>query len=181
MHYHVFDTAHGFCGIAWNGSGIARFQLPTGSADATESNILRRVPGAEPGTPPADVARVIAAVLRYFAGEKIDFAAVPLDLGGQDEFFRRIYEALRRVGWGQTTTYGALARELGAEPQAAKDVGIAMSRNPVPLIIPCHRCLAAGGKSGGFSAPGGVDAKLRMLALEGIDLGPKPPAQASLF
>ena len=80
MHYHVFDTAHGFCGIAWNGSGIARFQLPTGSADATESNILRRVPGAEPGTPPADVARVIAAVLRYFAGEKIDFAAVPLDL-----------------------------------------------------------------------------------------------------
>lgn len=181
MNYHVFETAHGFCGIAWNGNGIARFQLPTSSAEATERNILRRVPGAQPGTPPPDVAKVIAAVLRYFAGEQIDFAEVPLNLDGQEAFFRRIYEALRKVGWGQTTTYGALAKELGAEPQAAKDVGIAMSRNPVPLIIPCHRCLAAGGKLGGFSAPGGVDSKLRMLALEGIDLSPRPPAQASLF
>lgn len=181
MNYHGFDTAHGFCGIAWNGSGIARFQLPTTSAEATERSILRRVPGAERRTPPPDVLKVIEAATRYFAGERIDFTDVPLNLDAQEEFFRRIYEALRKVGWGRTTTYGALAKELGAEPQAAKDVGIAMSRNPVPLIIPCHRCLAAGGKSGGFSAPGGVDAKLRMLALEGIDLGPKPPAQASLF
>ena len=181
MDYHVFETAHGFCGIAWNGGGIARFQLPTTSAEATERSILRRVPGAERRTPPPDVLKVIEAATHYFAGERIDFTDVPLNLDAQEEFFRRIYEALRKVGWGRTTTYGALAKELGAEPQAAKDVGIAMSRNPVPLIIPCHRCLAAGGKSGGFSAPGGVDAKLRMLALEGIDLGPKPPAQASLF
>src|SRR5262245_83607 len=181
MNYHVFETAHGFCGIAWNGNGIARFQLPTSSAEVTERNILRRVPGAVPGTPPANVAKVIAAVLRYFAGEKIDFSEVPLDLNGQDEFFRRIYEALRKIGWGQTTTYGTLAKQLGAEPQAAIDVGIAMSRNPVPLIIPCHRCLAAGNKTRGFSAPGGTEATLRMLELEGIDLRPKPPAQASLF
>src|SRR5262249_7949144 len=87
MKYTVFETAHGFCGIAWNGNGIARFQLPTSSAEATERSILRRVPGAEPGAPPPDVAKVIAAVLRYFAGEKIDFADVPLDLDGQDDFF----------------------------------------------------------------------------------------------
>jgi len=181
MNYDVFDTAHGLCGIAWNDNGIARFQLPASSEDATERNILRRVPGAERGTPPPEVLAVIDNARRYFAGERIDFAGVPVDLDGQDEFFRRIYEALRGVGWGRTTTYGTLARELGAGPEAARDVGIAMARNPVPLIIPCHRCLAAGNRPGGFSAPGGTDAKLRMLKLEGLDLTPPPPAQASLF
>jgi methylated-DNA-[protein]-cysteine S-methyltransferase len=181
MNYHVFETAHGFCGIAWNGNGIARFQLPSLSAEATERNLLRRVPGAAPGTPPPEVLAVIDAARRYFAGEAIDFSDVPVDLGGQDDFFRRIYEALRKIGWGQTTTYGTLARELDAGPEAAKEVGIAMARNPVPLIIPCHRCLAAGGKLGGFSAPGGTESKLRMLDLEGVHLGPPPPAQASLF
>jgi methylated-DNA-[protein]-cysteine S-methyltransferase len=181
MNYHVFDTAHGFCAIAWNGNGIARFQLPARSEEATERNILRRRPDAEPGTPPAEVVAVIESARRYFAGERIEFSDVTLDLDGQDEFFKRIYEALRRVGWGRTTSYGALARELGAEPQAARDVGIAMARNPVPLIIPCHRCLAAGNRLGGFSAPGGTQAKLRMLELEGVQIGPPPPAQASLF
>ena len=93
--------------------------------------------------------------------------------------FERIYAAARRVGWGHTTTYGALAKELDARPEAARDVGQAMARNPVALIIPCHRVLAAGGKVGGFSAPGGSAAKRRMLALEGVHLDPPPPAQQS--
>lgn len=181
MNYHVFETAHGFCGIAGNDSGIVRFQLPTSSGEETERNLRRRVPGAERGAPPPDVLKVVESAQRYFAGERIDFSGVLLTLDGQSEFFRRIYAALRRVGWGRTTTYGTLARELGAGPEAARDVGEAMARNPVPLIIPCHRCLAAGGKIGGFSAPGGSASKLRMLALEGIDLMPPPPAQASLF
>ncbi len=181
MNYRVFDSTAGFCGIAWNGSAIVRFQLPTQSAEAAERLILRRVPGAEPGTPPRAVATVIDLAQRYFAGEKIDFSAVPVDLGGQSEFFRQIYAALRRVGWGQTTTYGTLAKELGAGPEAARDVGEAMARNPVPLIIPCHRCLAAGTTPCGFSAPGGTTSKLRMLALEGVDLTPPPPAQGALF
>src|SRR4051794_5072974 len=112
-HYLVFETACGFCGIVWTAGGIKRFQLPTGSADATERMLLRRVHGAEPGTPP-QVAAVIDSAKRYFQGEAIDFQDVALDLQGQDEFFRRIYAALRRVGWGQTTTYGTLAKELGA-------------------------------------------------------------------
>ncbi len=102
-----------------------------------------------------------------------------MDLDGQTAFFRRTYEALRKVTWGQTTTYGALARELGAGPEIARVVGQAMAKNPVPLIIPCHRVLAAGGKIGGFSAPGGSSAKVRMLALEGIDMQPPPAAQQS--
>jgi methylated-DNA-[protein]-cysteine S-methyltransferase len=126
------------------------------------------------------VATVIAAAQRYFAGEAVDFSDVAVDLDGQDDFFRRIYAATRALGYGQTSTYGTLAKELGAGPEAARDVGQAMAKNPVPLIIPCHRVLAAGGKVGGFSAPGGSNSKVKMLALEGIDLSPPPPAQQSL-
>ena len=177
--YLVFETAGGFCGIALNDVGIRRFQLPARSAEATQRNLLRRLPGAEPGTPTPEVIDVVNAVKRYFEGEKIDFSGFQLDLDEQDDLFKTIYAAARRVGWGHTTTYGTLAKEVGAGPEAARDVGQAMAKNPVPLIIPCHRVLAAGGKVGGFSAPGGSTAKLRMLALEGVDLAPPPPAQRS--
>jgi methylated-DNA-[protein]-cysteine S-methyltransferase len=175
----VFETACGFCGIAWNEVGVTRFQLPTGSAEATERLLRRRAPDARPGVPTPEVAEAVAAVKRYFAGEETDFSAVDLDLGEQDPFFEQVYLAARRIGWGKTTTYGALAKALGAGPEAARDVGQAMARNPVALIIPCHRILAAGGKLGGFSAPGGSAAKLRMLELEGIHVGPPEPAQRS--
>jgi methylated-DNA-[protein]-cysteine S-methyltransferase len=175
--YHVFETAMGFCAIAWSDAGVARFQLPTKSAEATDRLMRRRAPGAESGAPPEDVAAVIEAAKRYFAGEEMDFAAVRVDLAGQDTFFAQIYNALRQVGWGRTTTYGALAKEVGAGREAARDVGEAMARNPAPLIIPCHRVLAAGGKIGGFSAPGGSKTKARMLELEGVRLGPPEAAQ----
>jgi methylated-DNA-[protein]-cysteine S-methyltransferase len=178
-HYLIFDTEGGFCGIAWNDAGITRFQLPAKSAEAAERALLRRVPGAEPGAPTPEVVEAVAAVKRYFQGEETDFSGFRLDLGEQDPFFKQIYAAARRVGWGHTTTYGALAKELGAGPEAARDVGQAMARNPVALIIPCHKVLAAGGKIGGFSAPGGSAAKSRMLALEGIHLEPPRPAQQS--
>jgi methylated-DNA-[protein]-cysteine S-methyltransferase len=180
-HYLVFDTAGGFCGIAWNAIGITRFQLPTNSAAETERLLLRRIPGAEPAQPTPEVAEAVAAVKRYFAGEPIDFSAITLDLDGQDAFFREIYTAARRIGWGDTTTYGALAKQLGRGPQAAREVGQAMAKNPVALIIPCHRVLAAGNKLGGFSAPGGSVSKARMLELEGVSLAPPEPAQQSLF
>jgi methylated-DNA-[protein]-cysteine S-methyltransferase len=179
-HYLVFETVAGFCGIAWNGVGITRFQLPARSAGATERNLLRRLPTAKPGRPTPEVVEAVAAVKRYFAGEETDFSGFTLDLGEQDTFFKQIYDAARRVDWGHTTTYGALAKELGAGPEAARDVGQAMAKNPVALIIPCHRVLAAGGKVGGFSAPGGAAAKIRMLELEGVHVGPPQLAQQSL-
>ncbi|TDK35696.1 methylated-DNA--[protein]-cysteine S-methyltransferase [Rhizobium deserti] len=178
--YQLFQTASGFCGMAWTGDGIARFQLPTSDAVETERLLLRRLPQAEPGSPPVHVAEAIAAVKRYFAGETVDFSAIKLDLSGQSDFLKSIYAATRGVGWGKTTTYGALARELGAGPAAARHIGQAMAGNPVALIIPCHRVLAAGGKLGGFSAPGGSTSKLRMLELEGVRLAPGDPAQQSL-
>ena len=178
-HYSIFETASGFCGIAWSCVGITLFQLPAETAAATERNLRRRLRGAEPGTTPAEIDAAIAAAKRYFAGEFIDFSDVRLDLGEQTEGFRDIYAATRRIGWGHTTTYGALAQEIGAEGwEAARDVGQAMAKNPVPLIIPCHRVLAAGGKVSGFSAPGGVAAKIRMLELEGVHLAPSPAQQS---
>src|SRR6202023_3465161 len=104
--YFIFETAGGFCGISWNNVGITRFQLPTRSAEATERILLCRVPGAEPGAPSPEVAEAVAAVKRYFEGEETDFSGVKLDLGEQDAFFKQIYAAARRVGWGHTTTYG---------------------------------------------------------------------------
>lgn len=177
--YFVFDVAGGFCGIAWSDAGVARFVLPARTAQAAERSLLRRLPDAEPGTPPPEVLGAVDAVKRYFQGREADFSGLRLDLEGQEDFFREIYAAARRVAWGETTTYGALAKAFGAGPEAARDVGQAMARNPVPLIIPCHRVLAAGGKLGGFSAPGGAAAKRRMLELEGVRLAPPPPAQQS--
>lgn len=177
QHYLIFETAGGFCGIGWSETGITRFHLPTRSAEATERQLRRRLRQAEPGEPPPAVAEAVAAVRRYFEGLPTDFAGLALDLGDQEPFFAGVYAAARGVGWGETTTYGALAKELGAGPEAARDVGQAMARNPVALIIPCHRVLAAGGKLGGFSAPGGAATKRGMLELEGVALAPEPPRQ----
>jgi len=179
LNYQVFETAMGFCTIAWSAAGVARFQLPTKTAEAAERLMRRRVPDAEPVAPPEHVAAVVASAKRYFAGEETDFSHVQLDLDVGDPLFARIYEALRAIGWGRTTTYGALAKEVGAGREAARDVGEAMAKNPAPLIIPCHRVLAAGGKIGGFSAPGGSGTKMRMLELEGVRVGPREAAQRS--
>jgi methylated-DNA-[protein]-cysteine S-methyltransferase len=178
--YLIFETARGFCGIAWNGFAIIALQLPTKSADTAERLLRRRAAGAVAGSPPPAVAEVVTSVKRYFDGEEADFSAVELDLNAQEPFARQIYEAARRVRWGHTTTYGALAKQLGAGPEAAREVGQAMARNPVPLIIPCHRVLAAGSRIGGFSAPGGSAAKRRMLELEGVQVKPVQADQLAL-
>ncbi len=181
LRYFIFETTGGFCGVAWSDAGIARLQLPAKSAEDAERMMRSRAPGAEPGVPTPMVGEAVAAVRRYFEGNDTDFAQIELDLGGQDEFFKRVYAAARRIKWGQTTTYGTLARELGGGPETARDVGQAMASNPIPLIIPCHRVLAAGGKIGGFSAPGGAAAKMRMLGLEGVQVGSSIGGQQASF
>lgn len=178
--YTIFETSKGLCGLAWNDGGITCFRLPGLSAEATERALRRRLPAARPGDATPAVAEVIAAVRRYFEGNPTEFSSLAVDLTTQTPLARRIYEAARLLCWGQTTTYGALAKQLGGGPELARDVGQAMASNPVPLIIPCHRVLAAGGKIGGFSAPGGATAKLHMLELEGVQVAPPKPVQAAL-
>ena len=170
QHYHLFETRLGLCGIAWSDQGITRFRLPDTERGAVEKSFGIK---ARPTEPPPNISAAVAEAKRYFGGERIDFSALGLDLASVEPFRRTIYDTLRAVGWGETVTYGELAKRAGA-PGAAQEVGVAMARNPVPLIIPCHRVLAAGGKIGGFSAPGRTETKQRMLALEGVFIDNQP-------
>ncbi|MBV1688838.1 methylated-DNA--[protein]-cysteine S-methyltransferase [Novosphingobium sp. G106] len=170
--HHVFETAAGFAAIGWNASGICSFRLPAASSASAERALLKRFPGSTRTAPPAEIAAIVALACRYFAGEQVDFSAAPVDIGEQEPFFARVYAHVRGIGWGETTTYGTVAKALGEGPEAARAVGQAMANNPVPLIVPCHRVLAAGGKIGGFSAPGGSNSKAHMLELEGVATAP---------
>lgn len=175
VHHALVDTALGWFGLAWSGKGLVRLQLPAKDREETRARLLRRLEGALSGEPPAELAD---AIRRYAGGEAVDFGGVAVDLAGVDAFRRSIYDVLRRVGHGETLTYGELAERAGF-PGMAREIGVAMARNPVPLVIPCHRVLAAGGRIGGFSAPGGASAKAKMLELERAWNAPPPPAQGS--
>src|SRR5712671_959073 len=161
----LFDTAIGRCAIAWSARGIVGVQLPERDDSAMRARLLRRHPGAREAAPPQVVARTIEGIVALIAGEPRDFSDVVLDLSGVPEFNRRVYAVARTIKRGATLTYGAIAAQLG-EPDA-RAVGEAMGHNPCPIIVPCHRVVAAGGKTGGFSAPGGAATKRRLLAIEG--------------
>jgi methylated-DNA-[protein]-cysteine S-methyltransferase len=171
----VFDTALGRFGIGWTERGLARVLLP-GDDEAVLLDRLNRG-DARPGEPTIAIAALIDRIEDYAEGEPVDFTDVALDLGGVPDFHRRAYEILVTVGWGETLTYGDLARRLG-DVGLSRAVGQAMGANPMPLVIPCHRVLASDGKPGGFSAPGGAASKVRMLALEGVSVG-APAGQMS--
>ena len=177
--YHLFETAHGHAAIAWNARGVTSFRLPASTAEETRRSLLRRLPDVVETVPPERAVALVQAIKLYFEGERIDFGDVALDLGRQEPLFTRIYDLVRKLGWGETMTYGAVAKALGEGPEVARDVGQAMARNPIPLIIPCHRVLAAGGKIGGFSAPGGSNAKARMLEMEGVRPEAEAPAKST--
>lgn len=162
--YTLFDTALGRCGIAWRGAAVIGFALPGADDAATGTRLARRRIAATAGAPPPFAVAAIDAVRRLLAGEQVDLVDIPVTLEGSD-FEQRVYEALRQVPPGETITYGALAERAGS-PGAAQAVGMAMGRNPIPVIIPCHRVLAGSGKTGGFSAPGGVATKFRILEIE---------------
>ncbi len=164
--YCVFETAIGHCGVAWSARGLMRVQLPEGDRDATEKRLAARSAGVRSDNSPPLIARLVDDIRRYALGTKVDFTSAALDLTEIDDVCRSVYDAARALGWGQTATYGEIARSLGmADP---RDVGQALSRNPIPIIIPCHRVVASGGKLGGFSAYGGTLTKERLLALEGV-------------
>jgi len=164
----IFDTALGAFGIGWTDAGIARLQLPGLDPAALLQRINRD--GAAPGEPTNAIEAVINRIEDYAEGEAVEFNDLQLDLEGQPAFHLEAYQLLLQTRWGQTTTYGAMARQLG-DVALSRAAGQAMGANPIPLIIPCHRVLASAGKPGGFSAPGGAQSKLRMLALEGVAVG----------
>lgn len=174
----IFETALGFMGVAWSEKGLTRLCLPQASRDSVERRLLRLDGDVPAGTRPPWVADLIEAIKAYAAGGTVDFSAFPVDLTGVDAFRLAIYDAARKLAFGEVTTYGELASRAG-HAGLARETGAALGANPVPLVIPCHRIMAAGGKIGGFSAPGGSATKKRMLGLEGVRVGPPPSTQAS--
>lgn len=168
----LFETAIGPCGLVWSEAGIAGAALPERSAAATRARLLRRFPDAGEAEPTSAIARAVADIRALLGGERRDLYWVALDLSGVPPYDRRVYAVARTIPPGATLTYGEVAARIGEQDPRA--VGAALGRNPVPMVVPCHRVLAAGGKTGGFSAPGGAETKRRMLAIEGVWPGGQP-------
>jgi methylated-DNA-[protein]-cysteine S-methyltransferase len=166
LSFALFETAIGTCGIVWSARGIAGVQLPETNAYVTRARVLRRHAGAREASPPPDVQRAIDGIVALLSGERRDLTHVTIDDEGVPEFNRRVYAVARGIPPGQTMTYGEIAERLG-DKSLARAVGQAMGENPTPIIMPCHRVLAAAGKPGGFSASGGIVTKLRLLTIEG--------------
>jgi len=162
----LFDTAIGRCGIVWNANGVVGLQLPERSETATRQRLQRRFAAARDAKPSAHAQHAIDGIVALIGGAPRDLGDVTLDLDAAPEFNRRVYAVARSIGPGATLSYGEVAERLG-DRQLARDVAQALSENPCPIVVPCHRVLAAGGKMGGFSAPGGVRTKLKLLSIEG--------------
>jgi methylated-DNA-[protein]-cysteine S-methyltransferase len=172
-HFTMFDTAIGSCGIAWGERGIVAVQLPMSNEEKTRKRIHQRFGDIEETTPPIAVQGAIDGIVELLAGKPNNLADVVLDLEGVPEFNRGVYDIARSIPPGQTLTYGDIAKRLGGV-ELSRDVGQALGHNPCPIVVPCHRVLAAGGKPGGFSANGGVATKLKMLAIEGAVVNHTP-------
>lgn len=172
--YRLFDTAVGRCAAVWRDALIVRVLLPAASAHRMRAVIARSFPGAVEGAAPPPIAAVIENIVALCRGEATTFDAAPLDRSLIEPFAARVYGALEKVGFGETTTYGAIAEALG-DKGLSRAVGAALGANPFPIIIPCHRVTAANGAMGGFSAPGGAATKRKLLEIEGAFAAEKLP------
>ena len=166
----VFKTALGYCGIVWSADGVLGVQLPETTERAAKAGLCRRFSTARQAAPPPGVERAIDDIVGLLGGEPKDLSHVVIDTGGVADFERRVYAIARTIPAGSTLSYGEIAARLG-DRNLARDVGRALGQNPFPIIVPCHRVLAAGGRSGGFSGRGGVATKLRLLSIEGAQPG----------
>ncbi len=176
IRYALIDTAIGWTGLAWGAAGLVGVHLPERESEIARRGLLRRFPDAAESAPPPELAPTAADITALMRGDKPDLADAPLDMARVPEFHARVYAIARAIPPGQTLTYGEIAVQLG-DKLLAREVGAALGKNPWPIIVPCHRVTAAGGKPGGFSARGGVRTKLKLLAIEGA----KAAAQADLF
>jgi methylated-DNA-[protein]-cysteine S-methyltransferase len=170
QHFALFETAIGAVGIAWNARGLIGVQLPHADEAKTRRRMHQRFPEAQEAPPPPEVQAAINGITALLRGEPRDLADIKIDDSATPEFNAKVYAITRKVPPGRTITYGEIATQLG-DKLLARDVGQALGQNPCPIVMPCHRVLAAGGKSGGFSAVGGVVTKLKLLSIEGAAPG----------
>ena len=166
----LFDTAIGPCGIVWNARGLTGVQLPKKDETATRARVQQRYPSAVEAAPSPLAQEAIDGITALLRGEQRDLTSITIDNARTPEFNAKVYAITRTVPPGQTITYGEIAAQLG-DKLLARDVGQALGENPCPIVMPCHRVLAANGKPGGFSASGGVVTKLKLLSIEGAQPG----------
>lgn len=169
----LFDTAIGPCALAWSEDALVGVQLPEVDAQRLRARMRRRFPEVPEAPPSALAAQAIARIQALLEGKDDDLADLPLDMAGIPPFHQRVYAIARAIPPGRVLTYGDVAKQIG-EPGASRAVGQALGANPFAPVIPCHRVLAAGGRSGGFSAEGGAATKLRMLEIERAQFGGTP-------
>src|SRR4051812_33155387 len=161
----LFETRAGPIELQWNERGLTAIRMP----ELRPREARARLTKQNGDRAPRFVEEAALLLQRHLAGEAQDLSRLPLDLTVLAPFQRAVYEQVRTLGPGRTTTYGEIAARLG-KPGASRAVGQALGKNPFLVVVPCHRVLAAGGAPGGFSAPGGVTTKQRLLALEGVTL-----------
>ena len=161
----LFPSAIGTLAVVWSRTGLGAIRLPEANEILLRRHIARRFPGAVEERPLPGIDLAIRDICRLLAGESVDLTRVTLDMAEVPEFDRTVLALARTILPGETRTYGDLARQLG-DVALARRVGQALGRNPFPVVVPCHRVLAANGRTGGFSAPGGVATKMRILAIE---------------
>lgn len=172
VHYSLFPTPIGACGIAWRSDAVVATNLPERTPSATAARLAART-GASSGEPSHEIRSAIASMTALLEGARTDLTSIACDFSRIDPFAAEVYAATRAIPAGETRTYGAIALQLG-DKQLARRVGRALGRNPLPIIVPCHRVIGANQKLTGFSAYGGVETKLRMLAIEGAQIGETP-------
>jgi methylated-DNA-[protein]-cysteine S-methyltransferase len=163
--FSIFATAIGDCAVAWGARGLTGVWLPESNATRLRVRIARRLPQARELAPPPRVVAAILAITRLLQGERLDLRDIDIEDSGLDPFDRRVYDAARAIAPGRVVTYADLAARIGGA-SSARSVGQSLGRNPFPIVVPCHRIVAAGGELGGFSAPGGSATKRRLLTIE---------------
>lgn len=163
--YALFDSSIGWIGLVWSTRGLKALFLPEQTKGATERSMRERHPRAVQLQPTPTIIKVIAQIQNLLSGGQEIFHGIELDLSNVSPFYQTVYELARKIPPGQTRSYGDLAQALGKKG-AARAVGQALGKNPIAIIIPCHRVLGKNGSIGGFSAPGGTRTKLHLLALE---------------
>ena len=162
IYFSLFDTEFGVAAIAWTDKGICGHQLPEKNAGATEERLRNTFPTAIETEPPQEIVMLTSRICRHLQGNVQDFSNVRLDLTGVPPFHAKIYQTLQKIPLGKTVSYNDLAVICGS-PGAARAVGQAMAKNPISVIVPCHRVVSASGTIGGFSAYGGLETKRQLL------------------
>lgn len=165
----LFPTSLGECGIAWRGDTVIATQLPDIDPARTQASLAKQT-GGQKADPPETIRRAIRAITALLDGQKPDLDFIACDMQAVEPFSRAVYDATRAIPVGQTRTYGEIAEALGGK-QLSQRVGQALGRNPFPIVVPCHRVMGANGTLTGFSATGGISTKLKMLEIEGAQLG----------